>query len=466
MIWLDVEKPKDLSLTKYLCEQLRRKILSREVKAGEKLPSSRWLSAELGVSRNSIIEVYEQLSAEGYLESREGSGTYVSDNTYLNDPFDADLSVENETLCASNDDMIDFNSGIPDLGLFPKDDWGKHLRRASNTLSQTFLNYTCPAGIRELRMSVSRLLLRIKGIKCRPEQVVITMGASEAILILTKLLDTGYKTVLVEDPSYNAIRKILRTAGWKIQAIPADEKGICVHRLPEDGEISFGIVTPSHQFPLGSVLPVQRRIKLIEYARRFNVYFVENDYDGEFRYAGHPISSLYMLDPEHVIYVGTFSESMYPGIRLGYMIPPSHLVQRCIEVKRDFGLSIPTVEQLALSQFINEGAFERHLSRMKKAYQKKRAAIIAALNAVFGQRVQICGDKTGLYVVCRFKGIRFDENMLKTTKEHKIRFYTVEEHAIEKSKHEDMIILGYANLCEEEIRSGITRLKSALDLHR
>ncbi|GAJ02206.1 unnamed protein product, partial [marine sediment metagenome] len=278
-------------------EQLRDKILRNELKSGEKLPSTRNLSEELNVSRNIIVGVYDQLIAEGYLESKEGSGTYVAENTHLpsyktpaeyNNKYISDEKIDR--------DIIDFNSGVPDLEKFPRSLWSKFLRYSFLDMPEYLLDYGRPQGLFDLRLTLSNFLLKTKGIKCYPDQIIILSGSSEGFLIIGKLLKPYYNNVIIEDPVYNGIQKIFKSLDIKFYPIPVDDKGIRSDLIPENIKNHFIIVTPSHQFPTGSVLPIQRRVKLIKLARNINTYIIENDYDSEFRYTGQQISSLHLLD--------------------------------------------------------------------------------------------------------------------------------------------------------------------------
>ena len=465
-LWIDIDRSVTTPLTKQVYEQLRGKILKRELQAGERLPPTRKFARELDVSRNVIINVYEQLIAEGYLESREGSGTYVAQDSYLEEYKDyysyrftqqPHLSQKH-----SSEEMIDFANGIPDLAAFPRKTWAKLLRDICLDAPERQFDYGESGGIPELRQSLSRFLLRTKGIRCHPEQILVLAGASQALFAIAKLLAEPYREVILEDPSYVGILHMFSELHFSFFPVPVDEKGMQVHTIPERKKASFTIVTPSHQFPFGAVLPIQRRIKLIEYARATDSYVIENDYDGEFRYSGSPISSLHLLDPEHVIHVGTFSESLFPSIRLAYMIVPAALLESCRTLVRAFGLIVPTLQQLTLNGFIEDGHLERHINRMKKTYQQKRATVIRTLQEEFQERVRISGDSTGLYVVADFAGKHFSKQQLEDIEYHGVRVYPVEDHAIHKGRHTSKLIIGYGNVPQEKIVIGLQRLTQAL----
>ena len=468
MLWISLDRSSSIPLVKQVYEQLRSKILMYELQTGDKLPPTRTFAQEIGVSRNVVINAYEQLVAEGYLESREGSGTYVAEGVYLedfNDYRDYLCDYDNdERGIIQNDEVIDFATGTPDLSCFPRNIWAKLLRDACLDAADEYFDYCPSEGIWALRVTLTKFLLRSKGIRCHPKQMMILPGSAQGFAIIARLLATPSHPIILEDPSYRGIQRILQRLDFSLCPVPADDKGIQVDSLPIDSPASFIIVTPSHHFPLGSVLPIQRRVKLIEYARQMNTYIVENDYDSEFRYVGSPISSIHVLDPELVIHIGTFSETLYPALRLGYMIVPEHLIEACQRLMASSGLGSSSMKQLALATFINEGYLERHISKMKKLYYKKREILISSLTKTFGSEICIHGDSTGLYVLGEFQRLSFSAQCLNTLRQHGVRIYPVEDHAIIKGHHTGKVIFGYGNVKLEDIERGVQRIRNALKL--
>lgn len=233
-------------------------------------------------------------------------------------------------------------------------------------------------------------------------------------------------------------------------------------QIPHGINPAFIFVTPSHQFPIGGTLPIQRRIHLIEYARKVNSYIVEDDYDSEFRYEGPSVSSLQGLDPDRTIYIGTFSKILSPALRLGYLILPPALIKRGRTLKYFSDLHTPSLEQLTLALFIKEGYLEKHIFRMKKVYRKRRDFLKEQLYNEFGDRITIHGDSTGLHLVAEFEGIYFTENLLSKIYDHGIKVYPVELHTINKALYSNHIILGFGNLNEVKIADGVAKFKRAL----
>jgi len=314
-----------------------------------------------------------------------------------------------------------------------------------------------------LRTALARYLLRTRGVRCQPEQILILSGAAQAISLLTRLLVSTRNKIILEDPVTYGIQVILSSSDAQLMPIPVDERGMRTDMLPPvDQHASFILVTPSHQFPLGGILSVQRRIQLLQFARASGCYVVEDDYDSEFRYTGSPISSLQSLEPGRVIYVGTFSKILSPALRLGYMILPEELIERCRHIKQLTDLHSPSLEQLVLARFIDAGHLERHIARMKRLYQRRRNILINTLNTHFSHQVNILGDATGLHLVAQFQHVEFSQQLLTAIERAGVRVYPVEQHAINKGRHTDKIILGYSHLTHEQIEQGIKQLKKVL----
>lgn len=468
MLWIPVDRTATKPLIRQVYDQLRIHILHGELPAGTRLPSTRELAADLHVSRNVILEAYDQLTAEGYIESRPGSGTYVAEGAYL--PTEQDtfplpsMAIRRSSVLSKH--IIDFRSGQPALDLFPRNVWSRLTRHVYATTPSVHFGYDMPEGRHELRNTLSHYLLRTRGVRCHPDQIVITSGASQAFSIIARLLLAPGDRIIFEDPSNYEIHTIYSLPGTIFCPIPVDEHGMRTSLLSTQLRPAFVMVTPSHQFPLGGILPIQRRIQLIEFARATNCYIIEDDYDSEFRYRGTPISSLQGLAPEHVIYIGTFSKIISPALRLGYMVLPPSLVQSSRQIKRLSDLHSPSLDQLILAQFIAEGHLERHILKMKRVYRQRRDTLIDSLQAHFADRVQILGDATGLHLVAAFRDMDFTTPAIEQAQlQVGVRLYPVEAHALDKGQHKHEVILGYGNLSKEQIREGVRRI-AALEFAR
>jgi GntR family transcriptional regulator/MocR family aminotransferase len=464
VLWIPIERSSTKPLIRQVYEQVRTQILCGTLQAGEQIPSTRELAASLHVSRNVILEAYDQLLAEGYIESRAGSGTYVAEGThFIEEQHVPKQLAQTVHVQQKEDNLIDFRSGLPALDLFPRKQWSQIAQHVYAEIAPSAFGYDNPEGRIELRTVLARYLLRTRGVRCQPEQILILSGAAQAISLLTRQLISTRNQIIVEDPVTYGIQVILSSSDAQLIPIPVDERGMRTEMLPPDGQhVSFILVTPSHQFPLGGILSAQRRIQLLQFARASGCYVVEDDYDSEFRYTGSPISSLQSLEPGRVIYVGTFSKILSPALRLGYMILPEELVERSRHIKQLTDLHSPSLEQLVLARFIDAGYLERHIARMKRLYQRRRNILINTLNTYFSRQVNILGDATGLHLVAQFQHVEFSQEIIKAIECTGVRVYPVEQHAINKGGHTDKIILGYSHLTHEQIEQGIKQLKKVL----
>lgn len=465
MLWIPIDRSLDISLMRQIYQHIRKQILNGNLKSGEKLPSSRELASNLNVSRNVILDAYDQLSAEGFLVSQMGSGTYIAEGTLLTPQKKTSSSqILNQYQDKKNHhNMIDFRSGIPALDLFPSKTWAKLSYAIWNDSSPSTFGYGIPEGLRELRQVLSNYLLQTRGVDCHPDQIVITSGATQAMTLVATLLLSPRDTVIMEDPITNDIQTIFQRAGATLYPIPVDEDGMKTSHLPLNKKPKFIYVTPSHQFPLGGTLPIQRRIQLIEYARKNNCYLIEDDYDSEFRYEGHPVNSLQGIEQEHVLYIGTFSKILSPALRMGYLILPFHLIEKCRNIKWFSDLHTPSLDQLILAQFIDHGYLQRHIMKMKKIYKSRRDCLINCLSTTFSNNINILGYSTGQHLIVEFKNVYFTKELLGRLEEFEVKVYPVEDHTIEKGKHHHRIILGYGHLSNEEIKEGVIRLQKALN---
>lgn len=461
-ILITISRGTGTPIKQQIYDQIRNKIIKGEFVFGHKLPSSRELADELHISRNLVVEVYEQLVSEGYLDSKAGSGTYVAKGAYLERSFDIDDYNFLDEQPVTGTDVIDFRSGIPALDMFPRGTWGLIARRVYRETPAQVFGYGHPEGQYILRHTLSQYLSRTRGVKCHPDQLVITSGATQAFTLAAKLVNSRDSEVLIEDPVTHEIQTIFSSAGFRLHPIPVDDYGMQSDLVSAQNP-AFIFVTPSHQFPLGGVLTIQRRIQLINFARQTGCYIIEDDYDSEFRYQGTPVSCLQGLDPERVIYIGTFSKILSPALRLGYLVLPPDLTKRCRNLKWFSDLHTSTFEQLVLAQFMKEGHLEQHISKMKKIYRRRREKLVECLNNRFCDRALIHGDSTGLHLVVEFRGVTFSDEVMHKIHAQGVNVYPVELHTIRKSVHSNKVILGYGNLSLEKIEEGIARLERALE---
>ncbi|HUA32265.1 MAG TPA: PLP-dependent aminotransferase family protein [Candidatus Binataceae bacterium] len=471
---------------------LRAEILSGRLRPGLRVPATRTLAAEIGVSRNIAILAYEQLLAEGYLTSRHGAGTFVAselpeDMTNVGDgkpPPRASDQIAPARLSAygrralkeSSDRRLrwnserpplpyDFRYGRPSFVDFPHTTWCRIVARRARHASVRDLDYGPPEGIPELREAIVEYIHRARAVNCDPDQIVIVNGSQQALDIAGRaLIDPGNR-VVVEEPHYRGAWAVSRAAGANIASVRVDEHGLKVEELAEKHRRArLVIVTPSHQFPTGVTMPLGRRLELLAWAREVGAFIFEDDYDSEFRYSGRPIEALQALDERGcVIYAATFSKLMFPALRMGYLAVPYALVQPFRALKGLLDTGSPMLPQLALLDFIREGHFERHLRRSRARNASRRAAILEAIAKHIGDRAKVSGGDAGLHVLMWLRDIppkRVDE-IRSEARASGVGVYDASPFYARPPKHAGLV-LGYASLTEKEINEGIRRLAGVL----
>ncbi len=459
---LEIDKRNKRTYAVQIYRQIRTKILNGEIAAGERLPASRVLADEVGVSRNTVVNAYEMLIAEGFAYSITGSGVYVLQGAILSE----ERKIANYTVDAFAVEDVDatairFDSGTPALEFFPRAKWKKYLSQAYLQAPISALGYDLPQGRPELRSVLARHLKKTRGISCDSEQILITSGTKQGLNLLAKVLIGQGDEVLIEEVTNDNVRRIFAYHTDRITPVELDAEGIRTDKLPPDALPSLIFVTPMHQFPMGGTLSIQRRLELVRYAQEKGCYIAEDDYDSEFCYTGFPPRSLYELDAERVIYIGTFSKTMFPSLRLGYLVLPPALAERFREMKRLNDHHSNSMNQLALMRFIESGDLARHIGRMKKRYKDRRDTLLSLLTKYFPQNKTV-GEKAGMHVVSAFPGVNFEEKLLDKIRAAGVYVIPVEAHTLVKGNHRDELILGYAHLDEEAMEQGLKIIKDIL----
>ncbi len=420
---------------------LRAAILAGRVPAGGRLPSSRWLADDLAVSRNTVIAAYDQLLAEGYAVSRVGAGIYVAPQlskvrdgssgppangrpaagrqsaygvalprmSRYGARVSADIQRRVYDALGSRESVsIDFMPCVPGVRVLSSDAWRRSVSRELAREPNPNRSYGDPSGVWKLRKQVAGYLRRSRGVACSPDDIAIVSGVAQVLDLCSRLLLDEGDAALIEDPHYIGARRAFEVAGAQVVAAAVDEQGIDLESVsPVDRDrCRLAYVTPSHQFPKGSVMSLARRMALLEWADRAGAFVIEDDYDSEFRYAGRAIETLKSLDrSERVIYVGTFSKVLDPALRLAYVVVPTGLSEVFRNAKWMADWASPAFEQRVLAQFIAAGEFERHLRRMRTQYGKKRAVLLSALTDTLGDQVRIFDSRAGLHLLVEFPSI-------------------------------------------------------------
>ncbi len=387
-----------------LYSHIRAAILSGELMGGVKLPSTRALADELNVSRNTVLNAYRQLLAEGYLEGREGSGTFVAHilpDLLLTAPRPATPKIIHPARVGSPQPLFSeraraqmaatqppsggkfhrpFLAEAPALDVFPYQLWSRLVVRQARRMPESHFMYQDSAGYRPLREAIVAHVTVSRQVHCAPEQVMIVPGSQGALDLAARMLLNAGDRVWIEDPGYSGARGAFLGAGAHLIPVPVDHEGLTVDiGIARAPEARLVYLTPSHQFPLGVTMSIPRRLALLDWAKRANVYLLEDDYDSEFRFGTRPLATLQGLDDaDRVIYIGTFSKVLFPSIRIGYMILPPPLVDAFLKVRRLIDIHSPMLEQAVLTDFMVEGHFTRHLRRMRMLYAERRSALLEA----------------------------------------------------------------------------------------
>ncbi|MER8045537.1 PLP-dependent aminotransferase family protein [Streptomyces sp. NPDC094032] len=436
-----------------LQEALREAVRAGRLGPGTRLPSSRALAADLGVSRGLVTEVYEQLTAEGYLRSDRGSGTWVGGAARSAAPGVRDLAPGVRGVPGVR---VDFRSGTPDLALFPRAAWGAAQRSVLSELAHRQLGYPDPRGLPELRAALAALLARRRGVVADPERLVVCSGVAQAATLLGFVLRArGLRSVGVEDPGSPEHARLFAATGVETVWLPVDGEGLEPGPLAASG-VRAVVVTPSHQFPSGIAYSARRRAALLDWARTVDGFVLEDDYDGDFRYDRAPVGALQGLDPERVAYAGSVSKSLAPGLRLGWMLVPEALLDEVVERKRTMDLGNPALDQAVLTRFVTGGGYDRQLRRCQRAYRERRDALVASLDRHFpGSRVS--GIAAGLHVIAHLPPEHGPTpRLLDHARAAGVALHPLEEYGTARPTDGTVrLVLGYAHLTPGEIEVGV-----------
>lgn len=424
-----------------------------------------------------MLLAYDQLLAEGFAVGHTGSGTYVSSGVGASPPARAEsqaklsLSMFGSAAATAWSRVnfpqrrkpslrFDFTYGRSDLGIFPFEMWRRILLRCARKAPVSELDYGPAGGNVALREAICTHLRRSRAVVCDPSQVVIVNGSQQALDLIARVLIERGDRVAIEDPSYQGTREVLRAAGARLLPIKVDREGVNPSKLPGNARIAF--VTPSHQFPTGAILPLARRLALLEWAKRESAVIVEDDYDGEFRYEGQPLESLQGLDREgRVIYVGTFSRTVFAALRIGYLIAPKRLAAAFSAAKWLCDRHTAILEQETLAEFISSGMYERYLRRVRRRNAVRRKTLLGSIRKFFGGRVEVTGDGAGAHVVLWPRHPVTEEAVITGAASRGVGVYGIAPYFL-KQPQRTGIMLGYSRMSETEIREGIRRLSEVL----
>jgi GntR family transcriptional regulator / MocR family aminotransferase len=433
-------------------DQLRDAVRGGRLGPGAALPSSRALARELGVSRGVVVEAYAQLAAEGYLVARQGAPTRVSDAA---SPGPGAVPAA----AGERPPRYDFRTGRPDVSLFPRSAWLASLRRALRDAPDARFDYGDPRGAPELRGALARYLGRVRGVACDPERIVVTSGMAQGMALFARALTAGgARRIAMEDPSSAPGRGQLASNGLEIVPIPVDEDGLQTSHL-EDVELDAVMITPAHQFPLGVVLAPERRASLLDWAAHAGAVILEDDYDAEYRYDRQPVGAVQGLAPDLVAYAGSTSKTLAPGLRLGWLVVPAHLLDAVTAAKESDDLGTPVVEQLALADFLGRGQLDRHLRRTRSVYRARRDALVAALERLLPDCAP-AGVAAGLHLVVHLPAGTDEQAVLAAARSRGLGLSGISEHRLRPGP--PALLLGYGRLPEPAVEPAVRLLADSL----
>ena len=468
-------RPSEVPLHRQIYQQWRKAILDRRFRRGERVPSTRVFAETYGVSRVTVTAAYDQLLAEGYFETKIGAGTFVSSEL----PDEAlqpvrvaapgartagaiRLSKYSARLggirqMPSSSLPLNLSNVGPDLSRFPFALWrrlvARHLRDGTSAI---FDHRASPAGLPRLREAIAAYLARARAVRCAPDQIIVASGSQQALDLCARLLLDPGDEVAVEEPGYPGARQLFHAHGAKLRPLPVTDSGPSLQRLRAQTRLVY--VTPSHQFPIGVSLPLARRLELLEWARTQGAVVLEDDYDSEYRYSGPPLPAMHgFADGAAVIYIGTFSNVMFRGLRVGYVVVPQDLIAPFVAAKWMADRHTPLVEQAALADFITEGHLERHVRRMRRLYKRRRDAMLDALTRHFGSRAVVRGDAAGLHLTVRFTNAR---DLRARAARAGVHISSSDIYYLDSARRAaaSEYILGFAAVTERVIRESIRRL--------
>jgi GntR family transcriptional regulator / MocR family aminotransferase len=459
-----IKKNHEIPIYLQLYQYFREEIETGKLVPGTKLPSIRQLSEHLQISKNTVENAYQQLTAEGYLESKEKSGLFVMELEDYFHKLNQASQIETNHLEEpfKKEKYIDFQYGDIDLDHFPYKVWKKCLSEAIEQANQEVFSYGDKKGHPGLRKEIASYIYQARGVRCSPDQIILSSGTQTAISLICQILELPNKNVAIENPGYDGVRLVFESHKCQLKPIHLEVDGISIDLL-EQTTANCVYVTPSHQFPIGMVLPIQKRLRLLQWAEKNQSYIIEDDYDGEFRYIGHPIPSLKSLDSnERVIYLGTFSKAFLPAARVSYMVFPEELANLFQSKLYFYNQTVSPLIQEALYRFMKEEHFGRHIRKMRKIYQRKQKVLIEAIEHHLGNKVTIIGQKAGLHLLLEFKQINAAE-ITQKAKELGVKLYLTEKFWLEKPRSQHLVMVGFGGLTEEEIQIGIKRIANMLE---
>ena len=466
-----------LNLATRIQNAIRRQIIVGALKRKDRLPSSRTLAAELGIARDTVEAAYQHLESEGFLTRLHGSGTFVTEtgSDFLRDhgPRTRRRNVEIETgnrgrialnLGGVRDPVTRaFSAAMPDLRAFPSSTWNRIASRVMREQAACVLNYSDPQGLRDLREEIARYLAAHRGVRCNADNVVVLTSSQQALAMISSLLLDPGDVVAVEDPGYPGVKAALKMAGADLLPVPVDGEGLRVDVLSRRrGPIRGVYVTPSHQYPTGVTLGFDRRVALIEWARSNKAWIIEDDYDSEYRYEGAPISCIQGLDPSGaILYVGTFTKTLFPGVRIAYLVAPSYLVKTFVTARTLVDGHSAYLNQAVLAEFMSGGHFTAHVRRMRELYKGRRDAFLEAFDRHLSPFASFDVANGGFQITCDVRNGVGEAESIRVAAQLGIELPSLRSLYLARPQRSGWV-MGYVGLAPQEAESAMRKLARSL----
>ena len=453
-----------------------RAILDGVLAAGTRLPSSRGLAADLGIARNTVLQVYDQLAQEGYVSAGVGRGTFVQDLSQdlldespaqhgASAPAESGPTGARQAISRRGRRLLDhlgfsnlqsgaFMPGVPDVREFPLKVWSNIQNRMSRAKPWDLMRYAPAGGYGPLRQAISDHLSNVRSVRSTAQQVIMTTGIHQGIDMAARLLCDPGDTVWVEEPAYWGVRNLLAFAGLRVVALRVDDEGISLEAAGHSPPPRLIVVTPSHQYPLGMVMSLARRRVLLDYARQASCWIVEDDYDSEFRYGSRPLPSLQgMDDAGRVLYASSFSKTLYPGFRVGFLVVPHALSAAFADAIAELHREGNMMTHAVLAAFIREGHLGSHIRRVRRRYAERRTCLIEEIHRHFNADLEVVGDAAGLHLVLALPDGVDDTLVVREALQHGVVSRPLSTYYLDHARARGGLLLGYAGVNPEEIRS-------------
>ncbi len=469
-------------LYRQIYEGYRTAILERRLRAGQRMPSTRSLAEELGLSRIPVLNAFEQLIAEGYLEARTGAGTYVSNSLDLGastvgrpkrDEVSTGPRSKNRRVASVVQQLPSSEPWLRGTGVFavghaaidhfPYSAWTRLLSRHANKLTAQLLRYGPVLGYEPFREAVADYLRTTRAMHCEASQIMVVSGSQQALTICAHALIDPGDQIWTEDPGYHGARAALDLVGARVVPVPVDEEGLNVAAgIARAPRARAALVTPSHQYPLGATMSASRRLQLLNWASSRGAWVIEDDYDSEYRYESLPVGALQGLDRDgRVLYIGTFSKVLFPSLRLGYIVIPPDLVEKFMNVRRAMDICPPTFLQAVLTDFLREGHFALHIRRMRRRYRERRSALVDAVRTMLGAEFEILGEQAGMHLVVALPPGLKDRDVARAAALVELWTMPLSWCYAGRASRQGLV-LGYGGSTVAEIRAGVRRLTEVI----